>query len=195
LAPQRDLYAGHADGGFSVIDREQIVTRLQERVRSIPDFPVEGILFRDITPILQDPGTYRAAIELFVEHFRARDVDVFAGIESRGFLFAAPVALELGASFVPVRKVGKLPADKIARTYALEYGEATLEMHRDAVEPHQRVVIVDDLLATGGTARAACEMVEELGGEILEVAFLIELAALKGRDQIPGQSVTSFLCY
>ena len=176
-------------------DRERIVQDLAARVRSVPDFPVQGILFRDITPILQDAASYKAAIELFVQRFRDRGVHVFAGIESRGFLFAAPLALALGASFVPVRKGGKLPAATVRRTYDLEYGEATLEMHRDAVAPGARVAIVDDLLATGGTARAACEMVEELGGRVVELAFLIELEALAGRKQLAGRTVTTFLRY
>ena len=178
-----------------VKDRDLIVRDLAARVRNVPDFPVRGILFRDITPILHDPRAYRAAIELFVDHFRDRGVHAFAGIESRGFLFAAPVALALGSSFVPIRKEGKLPAAKIRRTYALEYGEATLEMHRDAIAPDSRVVIVDDLLATGGTAHAACELVEELGGQVLELAFLIELEALGGRARLPGRTVTTFLRY
>src|SRR5438093_11500142 len=154
-------------------DRERIVRDLTALVRDVPDFPAPGILFRDITPILKDPAAFRDAIELFTEHFEASGVEVFAGIESRGFLFAAPLALALGAAFVPVRKLGKLPAETVRRTYALEYGDATMEMHRDAVEPGQRVAIVDDLLATGGTAQAACERVEALGGTVVEVAFLI----------------------
>ena len=171
------------------------VRELAARVRNVPDFPVKGILFRDITPILSDAPSYRAAIDLFVEHFRGRGVHVFAGIESRGFLFAAPVALALGTSFVPIRKLGKLPAAKITRTYDLEYGQATLEMHRDAIRPDQRVVIVDDLLATGGTARAACELIEALGGRVQELAFLIELEALGGREKLNGREVTTFLRY
>ena len=178
-----------------MFDRERVVRELAARVRSIPDFPQPGILFRDITPILQDPASYRAAVSLFVENCRDRAADVLAGIESRGFLFAAPAALTLGAGFVPVRKQGKLPAAKLARTYALEYGEATLELHRDAIRAGQRVVVVDDLLATGGTAHAACELVEALGGTVIEVLFLIELEALHGRDQLRGRQVTSFLRY
>ncbi len=175
--------------------RDSVVQQLAARVRSVPDFPVPGILFRDITPILLDPGAFRAAVDLFVERYRHQNVERFAGIESRGFLFAAPVALALGAGFVPVRKRGKLPAARIERSYALEYGTASLEMHRDAIQPGQRVVIVDDLLATGGTARAVCELVEELGGTVLELCFLIELEALAGRERLRGRTVTSFLRY
>ena len=175
-------------------DRERIRS-LRARVRDVPDFPVPGILFRDITPLLQDPASFHACVDLFADHFRDRDIDVFAGIESRGFLFAAPVALALGVGFVPVRKAGKLPAATVKRTYALEYGEATVELHRDAVERGQRVALIDDLLATGGTAAAACELFEELGATIVEVAFLIELAFLHGRDRLSGREVTSFIRY
>ena len=175
--------------------REHVVQQLAAQVRDVPDFPVEGILFRDITPILQDHDAFQAAIKLFTERYDGWNIDVFAGIESRGFLFAAPVALELQASFVPVRKVGKLPHNKVSRSYALEYGEATIEMHRDAIPEGARVVVIDDLLATGGTARAACELVEELGGHVHEAAFLIELEFLKGREQLGERSVTSFIRY
>ena len=175
--------------------REHVVQQLAAVVRDVPDFPVEGILFRDITPILQDPAAFQAAVDLFVDHYRDRNIDVFAGVESRGFLFAAPLALALKASFVPIRKVGKLPADKIQRSYKLEYGEATLEIHRDAVQANQRVVVVDDLLATGGTALAACQLVEELGATVVELAFLIELEALQGRKLLADHVVTSFLRY
>jgi adenine phosphoribosyltransferase len=178
-----------------MVDRDAVVRQLRETIRGVPDFPVPGILFRDITPVLQDPRQFRACVDLFTDHFRGRGVDVFAGIESRGFLFAAPVALALGAGFVPVRKAGKLPAAKVARTYALEYGEATIEMHRDAVRPGARVALVDDLLATGGTAAAACDLLDELGARVVEVAFLIELDFLKGRDRLRGREVTSFVHY
>ena len=176
-----------------MFDRERVARDLAARVRNVPDFPKPGILFRDITPILQDPASYQAAVDLFVDACRDQDPDLLAGIESRGFLFAAPAALTLGAGFVPVRKQGKLPAAKLARSFALEYGEATLELHRDAVRAGQRVVVVDDLLATGGTAHAACELVEALGGTVIAVFFLIELEALHGRDALRGRPVTSFL--
>jgi adenine phosphoribosyltransferase len=174
---------------------EQILRQLAARIRAVPDFPVEGILFRDITPVLQDPKAFAASVGLFVEHFRDAGIDAFAGVESRGFLFAAPVALALGASFIPVRKKGKLPAATVECSYELEYGKATLELHRDAVAPGQRVVIIDDLLATGGTAAAACNLVEQLDATVAEVAFLIELDFLKGRDKLGDRKVTSFLHY
>jgi adenine phosphoribosyltransferase len=178
-----------------MLNRERVVRELRSRVRDGPDFPVPGILFRDITPIFQEPDLFRDCVELFVEHFHPQGIDVFAGIESRGFLFAAPVALELGAAFVPVRKAGKLPAAKLACTYDLEYGQATLEVHRDAVRPGQKVALIDDLLATGGTAEAACNLLEELGARVVGVAFLIELEFLKGRGRLQGREVTSFIHY
>lgn len=178
-----------------MLDRERAVRELRAKVRDVPDFPVPGVLFRDITPILKDPAAYRTCIDLFAEHFDGSDVEVFAGIESRGFLFAAPLALRLGRAFVPVRKAGKLPAEKVQRTYALEYGEATIELHRDAVRRGQRVAVLDDLLATGGTAQAACDMIESLGGVVADVAFLIELEFLAGRDRLHGRRVTSFIRY
>lgn len=178
-----------------MLDRERAARDLRAKVRDVPDFPVPGILFRDITPILQDPASYALCIDLFAQHFEALDIEVFAGIESRGFLFAAPLALRLGRPFVPVRKAGKLPAKKMQRTYELEYGEATIELHRDAVRPGQRVAVLDDLLATGGTAHAACELVEAIGGTVAEVAFLIELDFLAGRDRLRGRRVTSFIRY
>jgi len=176
-------------------DRERVVDDLRQRIRDVPDFPIPGILFRDITPLLQHPPSFRACVDLFVEHFKGSRIDVFAGIESRGFLFAAPVALALGAGFVPVRKAGKLPAAKLRRTYALEYGEATLELHQDAVGRGQRVALVDDLLATGGTAEAACHLLEQAGADIVDVAFLIELGFLHGRDRLGGRKVTAFIHY
>ena len=176
-------------------DRDRVVRGLQALVRDVPDFPIPGILFRDITPILQHPVAFQACIDLFEDHFKGQQIDVFAGIESRGFLFAAPIALALGASFVPVRKAGKLPAAKLQRTYDLEYGTATVELHRDAVQPGQRVALVDDLLATGGTAEAACYLLEEAGGTVVDVAFLIELDFLHGRERLQGRQVTSFIHY
>jgi adenine phosphoribosyltransferase len=174
---------------------EETLRQLHARVRAIPDFPVKGILFRDITPVFQDARTFASTIQMFVETYRYTHVDAFAGIESRGFLFAAPIALELGASFVPIRKKGRLPAATVECSYQLEYGEATLEMHRDALKPGDRVVIVDDLLATGGTAKAACNLVEQLEAHVVDLAFLIELEALGGRQALEGRSVTSFLNY
>jgi adenine phosphoribosyltransferase len=177
------------------MDRDRVVRDLRARVRDIADFPIPGILFRDITPILQHPPSFRAAVDLFVDHFKDAGIHVFAGIESRGFLFAAPIALELGCPFVPVRKAGKLPAATHRQTYALEYGEATIELHQDAVAPGQRVALVDDLLATGGTAAAACALLEAAGGEVVDVAFLIELDFLEGRRRLEQRPVTSFIHY
>ena len=175
------------------MNRDEIVRELTSSVRDVPDFPTPGILFRDITPILQNSGAFRKAMDLFIDTFRNDRIDVFAGIESRGFVFAPTLALEMAASFVPVRKHGKLPAATVKRSYALEYGTATLEIHRDAIRPGQRVAIVDDLLATGGTAEATVGLVEELGGKVVHIAFLIELDALRGRDRLQGYPVTSFL--
>ena len=170
-------------------------TDLQAKIRSIPDFPIQGILFRDITPILQDPVSLKAAIDMMAAAYTNAKVDVVVGIEARGYILGAPVAYQLGAGFVPVRKPGKLPYDKISVDYALEYGTNTLEMHKDAVAGGHRVLVVDDLLATGGTASAVRQMVEKLGGSIVGFAFLIELAALNGRAKLPGVDVKSFITF
>jgi len=164
-------------------------------VRTVPDFPKEGILFRDITPVLRDPDALRSVVEHMLEQCRGRKIDVVVGIESRGFMFAVPLALALGAGFVPVRKLGKLPAEVVQAEYALEYGTNTVEMHRDAIRPGDRVVIVDDLIATGGTAGAAVDLVEQLGGEIVRLLFLVELAELKGRESLQGYEVHSLITF
>ena len=168
---------------------------LKALIRDVPDFPVEGILFRDVTPLLRDPAGLREVVRAFADRYRDSGIDVIAGIESRGFLFGAPLAVELGVGFVPIRKLGKLPAGKIRREYALEYGSNTLEIHDDAVLPGERVLVVDDLLATGGTARASVELVRELGGEVMGLAFLIELAFLEGRRTLDGCDVFTLLTY
>lgn len=168
---------------------------IKELIRDIPDFPAEGILFRDITPVLQDPRAFREVIDSMVDCIRPMQPDVIVGIESRGFICGTPIALELGVGFVPVRKKGKLPADVIACEYALEYGTNIVEMHRDALVPGQRVVVVDDLLATGGTARAAVQLVEELGGVVTGIAFIIELEFLKGRKCLDGHNVCALVKY
>jgi adenine phosphoribosyltransferase len=168
---------------------------LKSLIRDVPDFPMPGILFRDVTPLLRDPGGLRQVVDAFAARYRDQGVDVVAGIESRGFLFGAPLALALGVGFVPIRKLGKLPADRISREYALEYGTNALEIHRDAVRPGERVLLIDDLLATGGTARAAAALVEELGGRIAEVAFVIELAFLNGRAALDGRPVHALMAY
>jgi adenine phosphoribosyltransferase len=168
---------------------------LRAKIREIPDFPKPGILFYDITTLLKDAAAFRQAIDLMVEPYADDRVDIVVGMESRGFIFSAPMALELEAGLVPVRKLGKLPAETLSVEYALEYGSNTLEIHRDAIEAGQRVLIVDDLLATGGTVRGTIELVERLGGEVVGLAFLVELDFLKGRDRLTGRRVTSVIRY
>jgi adenine phosphoribosyltransferase len=169
--------------------------QIEGLIRSIPDFPIPGILFRDITPLLADPKGFQAAIRLFVDRFRDRRIDTVVGIEARGYMIGAPVALELGAGFVPVRKPGKLPGEKFTEEYALEYGTNTLEIHADAVGHGQRVLVVDDLLATGGTMAASVRLLGKLGADIVGCAVLIELEALSGRSALDGVAVTSFVKY
>ncbi|MBL7202592.1 MAG: adenine phosphoribosyltransferase [Anaerolineae bacterium] len=166
---------------------------LAQTIRNVPDFPVEGIQFKDITTLLQDPVPFRAAVDEMLDAYRDRPIDVVVGIESRGFIWGAILAYEMGVGFVPVRKPGKLPAETIRAEYALEYGTNALEMHVDALRPGQKVLVVDDLLATGGTAKATCELVERLGGEVVGVAFLIELTFLHGRDKLSGYDVLSLI--
>ncbi len=166
---------------------------LARLIRAIPDFPVKGILFRDITTLVRDGDAFQDAVDQMVEHYRDTPIDVVAGVEARGWIFGAPLAYELGAGFVPIRKPSKLPWDKVSASYSLEYGTNTLEMHKDAIEKGSRVLIVDDLLATGGTAKASCELIEKLGGKVVSVAFLIELVDLKGRDQLKGHDVFSMI--
>ena len=168
---------------------------LAAKVRAIPDFPKEGILFRDIMPLLQDPTTLREAVDRIVEYGTGRHVDVVLGAEARGFILGAAVAYGLGAGFVCARKPGKLPYDTISAEYDLEYGTDKLEVHADAIKPGQNVLVHDDHLATGGTARAKIELVEKLGGKVVGIAFLIELAALKGRDKLVGYDVFSLITY
>ena len=168
---------------------------LKTQIRHVPDFPKAGILFYDITTLLQDPAGLRAAIDSIAGPFADQKIDLVVGIESRGFIFGAPVADRLGAGFAPVRKPGKLPSACISQSYALEYGTDTLEIHEDAVKPGQRVLIVDDLLATGGTARATTELVKKIGGTVHGLAFLIELVALNGRSKLTGENVHASLQY
>ena len=162
-------------------------------IRDVPDFPIQGVLFKDITPLLKDAGAFRAAIDDLAERLRDVPADLVVGMESRGFIFAAPLAYALGLGFVPVRRLGKLPAEAIRIDYELEYGTNSFEMHRDAVVRGQRVLVVDDVLATGGTVKATMSLVEQLGGEVAAVAFLIELPALEGRQHLPGRRVVSLL--
>lgn len=168
---------------------------LKELVRAIPDFPIAGILFRDVTPLLRDPRGLRDVVDRLAEDFRGAGIDVVAGIESRGFIFGAPLAMALGVGFVPIRKPGRLPYDKVSREYALEYGTNVLEMHADAVQRGQRVLIVDDLLATGGTASASAHLVEAIGGVVAAAAFVIELEFLEGRRALAGYDVRSLIRY
>ena len=170
-------------------------TMLKENIRDIPDFPKPGIIFKDITPLLHNHEAFSATIASLVERYGDKGIDIVVGIESRGFLFGAPLAHQIGASFVPLRKKGKLPYETVDMTYDLEYGTATVEMHTDAIGKGQRVLIVDDLLATGGTAGAACELVKKLGGEIVECAFIVELSFLNGREKIEGVPVYSMISY
>jgi len=168
---------------------------LRAKIREIPDFPKPGILFYDITTLLKDPAAYKEAIDLMLEPYLDERVDIVVGMESRGFIFSAPLAYLLGTGLVPVRKLGKLPAETLTVEYALEYGSNTLEIHRDAVQPGQRVLIVDDLLATGGTVRGTIELIERLKGEVVGLAFLVELDFLKGRERLEGRKVTSVVQY
>ena len=169
---------------------------LQDYVFTIPDFPRPGILFRDVTGILDSGAGFRLACDGLAEKLKGVDFDMIAGIESRGFLFGAPLADRFRKGFVPVRKKGKLPRDTVSRSYALEYGTATIEIHRDAIRPGQKVVLVDDLLATGGTMAAACELVEALGGEVARILFVIELAGFGARaTKLAGRPVESLISY
>ncbi len=168
---------------------------LRAKIREVPDFPKPGILFYDITTLLKDAAAYRDAIRLMLEPHRADGIDLVVGMESRGFIFSAPMAYELGVGLVPVRKLGKLPAETVSVEYALEYGSNTLEIHRDAIQPGQKVLIVDDLLATGGTVQGTIELVERLRGAVVGLAFLVELKFLHGRDRLPGRRITSVVRY
>jgi adenine phosphoribosyltransferase len=168
---------------------------LRPLVRSVPDFPSPGIVFRDITPLLRDAVALARVVERLAAPWHGRDVELVAGIESRGFLLGAPLALALGVGFVPIRKLGKLPARTVRQEYALEYGASHLELHVDAVDPGQRVLLVDDVLATGGTAQAGADLVERLQGVVVGTAFLIELSALGGRGRLAGRPVVSLLEY
>jgi adenine phosphoribosyltransferase len=173
----------------------EIVEKLRAAVRDVPDFPKKGIVFKDITPVLSDPGLFRASIDLFLERCRGRKIDKIIGIDARGFVFGSAVAYELGVGFVPIRKRGKLPYRTEIAKYSLEYGQAEMEMHTDAVTPGERVVLVDDLLATGGTSAAATVLIRKAGGDLVEAQFLVELEFLEGRKRLEPTPVTSFLKY
>jgi adenine phosphoribosyltransferase len=168
---------------------------LRAKIREIPDFPKPGILFYDITTLLKEPDAFAAVIDRMADAVKDDRIDLVVGMESRGFIFAAPLAYKLGAGFVPVRKLGKLPAETIEVEYDLEYGTATLEIHRDAIQPGQRVLLVDDLLATGGTVLGTIELVRKLGGEIAGLSFMVELGALHGRDKLTEYQIHTLLTY
>ena len=169
--------------------------KIEEYVRSIPDFPEEGIIFRDITSVLQDADGLHLAIDSMQALLDGVDFDVVVGAESRGFVFGTPIAYNFHKPFVLVRKKGKLPCETVSRSYALEYGTAAIEMHKDSIKPGQRVVLVDDLIATGGTIEAAAKLVEELGGKVVKIIFLMELAGLKGRERLKDYDVASVIRY
>ena len=166
---------------------------LRQFIRLVPDFPKPGIVFRDITPLLANSAALDQAVDQLAQPYRQSDIDVVAAVESRGFIFGAAVARQLQAGFVPIRKPGKLPAATASATYQLEYGTDTIEIHTDAISSGQRVLLLDDLLATGGTMAAACGLVQDLGGKIVAIAFLIELAFLNGRDKLPDHDILALL--
>ncbi|HEV3195986.1 MAG: adenine phosphoribosyltransferase [Candidatus Cybelea sp.] len=168
---------------------------IETLIRAIPDFPIPGILFRDITPLLKDKQGFRRAVDLFVERFIGRGIDYVVGIEARGYILGAPIAYAIGAGFIPVRKPGKLPHEKLSEEYALEYGTNSLEIHADAIGKGDRVLVVDDLLATGGTAAATARLLERLGADVDAFAFLVELTQLRGREALGGAEIVSFVAY
>ena len=169
--------------------------KIEEYVRTIPDFPEPGIMFRDVTSVLQDPDGLKLAIDSMIKLLDGVDFDIIAGAESRGFIFGMPIAYALGKAFIPVRKKGKLPCETVSAEYDLEYGKAEIEIHKDAIKPGQKVVLVDDLIATGGTMEASCKLVEQLGGEVVKILFLMELAGLKGREKLAKYDVASVITY
>ena len=169
--------------------------KIEEYVKSIPDFPEKGIIFRDVTSVLQDADGLHLAIDEMQKFLEGVEFDVIAGTESRGFIFGVPIAYNLHKAFVPVRKKGKLPRETVSAEYELEYGKAEIERHKDAIQPGQKVVLVDDLIATGGTIEAAARLVEELGGEVVKIIFLMELEGLKGREKLKGYDVESVIHY
>lgn len=173
----------------------KMMKKVEDYVRTIPDFPEPGIMFRDVTSVLQNPDGLKLAIDSMIQLLDGVEFDVIAGTESRGFIFGVPIAYALGKAFVPVRKKGKLPCETVSAKYDLEYGTAEIEMHKDSVQPGQKVVLVDDLIATGGTIEASAKLIEELGGEVVKIIFLMELAGLNGRDKLKGYDVASVITY
>jgi adenine phosphoribosyltransferase len=178
-----------------MIDREAIFVDFKQHIRTIEDFPKPGISFKDITTLLKEPGVFQAAIDAFADHFAGQQIDIVTGPEARGYIFASALAYRLGAGFVPIRKPGKLPYKTKRVSYALEYGEDALEVHEDSFEPGQKVLVVDDLLATGGTIRAACDLVEGFGADVVGVGFLIELTFLNGREKLKGYNSFALVQY
>jgi adenine phosphoribosyltransferase len=172
-----------------------VIEKLRGAVRDVPDFPKKGIIFKDITPILKDGALFRASVDVFLGQCRGKKIDKIVGIDARGFLFGAAVAYALGIGFVPLRKKGRLPYKTESAKYALEYGEAEMELHIDAIAPGEQIVLIDDLLATGGTSASAVTLIKKVGGELLEAIFLIELEFLHGREKLAPTPVTSFLKY
>ena len=168
---------------------------LSTKIRAIKDYPIDGIIFRDITTLLKDSEAFSESVDQLSKLFEDEKIDLVVGVEARGFIVGAPVAYKIGAGFIPVRKPGKLTADKISATYELEYGTDNVEMHSDAIKKGQRVLVIDDLLATGGTAKAVTELIEKLGGEVVGLGFLIELAGLNGRNKLEGYNVKSIINY
>jgi adenine phosphoribosyltransferase len=189
VLPRAGRLRGWGDKGTGT----HLMIDLAKLIRDVPDFPVEGILFKDITTLLQDAAGFKASIDALVAHYAKDDLDQIVAIESRGFIFGAPMAYELGTGFVPVRKLGKLPSETVTVSYELEYGTSQLEMHIDAIEPGDKVLIVDDLLATGGSAQATCRLVEQVGGHVIGFCFLIELEALRGREALEGYPVFTLI--
>ena len=173
----------------------ELTDLIKKTIRDIPDFPKPGILFKDITPLLQNREVFAKIIDALAERYIGKKIDVIAGIESRGFLFGTPLAYRLGTSFVPIRKSGKLPYKTVKASYSLEYGTATVEMHTDAIQKGDRVVVIDDLLATGGTANAACNLVEGQGGKIIECSFVVELKFLHGKEKLRNRELFSLVQY
>jgi len=169
--------------------------KVEDYIRSIPDFPEEGIIFRDVTTVLQDAEGLKLAIDSMIKLLEDVEFDVVVGTESRGFIFGVPIAYALGKPFVPVRKKGKLPCETISAKYDLEYGSAEIEMHKDSIQPGQRAILVDDLIATGGTIEACTKLIEELGGKVAKIIFLMELAGLKGREKLVGYDVDAVVTY
>ena len=191
------VYGGIADFCPKTESRreEQNMKKLEEYVKSIPDFPEKGIIFRDVTSVLQDADGLHLAIDTMQEKIKDLDYDVVVGPESRGFIFGTPIAYNNHKPFVLIRKKGKLPRETVSATYDLEYGSATIEMHKDSIKPGQKVLIVDDLIATGGTTEAMIKLIESLGGEVAGIVVLIELAGLKGRERLSGYRLESAICY